>query len=58
MTFLNPNSNDTLETWKNYYSELGVQIPQNKPGINPGLMSLSNKIDIVHFYGTPDGMKK
>ena len=58
MTFLDPYSNDTLEIWKNYYSELGVQIPQNKPGINPGIMSLSNKIDIVHFYGTPDGIKK
>ena len=58
MTFLHPDSNDTLETWKNYYSELGVQIPQNKLGINPGIMSLSNKIEIVHIYGTPDGMKK
>lgn len=58
MTFLHPYSSDTLETWKNYYSELGMRIPQNKPGINPGLMSLSNKIEIIHLYGTPDGMKK
>ena len=58
MTFLHPESKDTLETWKDYYAELGVEIPQNKLGINPGIMSLSDKIEIIHFYGIPDGMKK
>jgi len=58
MTFLHPETKDTLETWKNYYSNLGVEIPQNKLGINPGIMSLSDKIEIVHRYGFPDGMKK
>ena len=58
MTFLHPESNDTLQTWIDYYSKLGKEIPQNKLGINPGEMSLSDKIDIVHQYGVPDGMKK
>jgi len=58
MTFLHPESNNTLPTWKDYYTEIGVEIPQNKMGINPGSMSLSEKIKIVHFYGIPDGMKK
>jgi hypothetical protein len=58
MNFLHPENNDTLQAWKNYYSELGVDIPQNQPGINPGIMSLSNKIEIVHIYGIPDRMKK
>ena len=58
MTFLHPESNDTLQTWIDYYSKLGKEIPQNKLGINPGSMSLSNKIEIIHFYGIPDGMKK
>ena len=58
MTFLHPETKDTLETWKEYYSDLGVEIPQNKLGINPGIMSLSEKIEIIHFYGIPDGMKK
>ena len=57
MTFLHPETNDTLTVWKNYYSKLGVKIPQNEPGINPGVMSLSNKIEMIYFYGTPDGMK-
>ena len=57
MTFLHPDNSDTLQTWKNYYSGLGVDIPQNQLGINPGIMSLSNKIEIVRIYGIPDGMK-
>jgi len=58
MTFLHPKTKDTLSIWKEYYSDLRVDIPQNKLGINPGIMSLSDKIEIVHFYGIPDGMKK
>ena len=58
MTFLHPETKDTLKTWKDYYSKLKVEIPQNKLGINPGIMSLSDKIKIIHFYGIPDGMKR
>ena len=58
MTFLNPETNDTLTAWKNYYSKLGIKIPQNEPGINPGIMSLSEKIEMIYFYGIPDGMKQ
>ena len=58
MTFLDPISGDTLQTWKKYYTKLGFKIPQNKLGINPGIMSLSKNIDIVHTYGFPDKMKK
>ena len=56
MTFLHPETKDTLQAWKDYYSALEVKIPQNKLGINPGIMSLSNKIEIVQIYGIPDGM--
>tara|TARA_B100001142_G_scaffold329907_1_gene395030 strand:+ start:3999 stop:4697 length:699 start_codon:yes stop_codon:yes gene_type:complete len=58
MNFLNPGTKDTLDTWKRHYSELAIEIPQNKLGINPGIMSLSDKIEIVHLYGIPEGMKK
>jgi len=58
MTFLHPKTEDTLSIWKEYYSDLKVEIPQNKLGINPGIMSLSDKIEIVHIYGIPDGMKR
>jgi len=56
MTFLHPKTKDTLKVWKDYYKEIEVEIPQNKMGINPGIMSLSNKIKIIHFYGIPDGL--
>ena len=54
MTFLHPETKDTLKVWKKYYSDLGVKIPQNKLGINPGIMSLSDKIEVVHIYGIPE----
>ena len=57
MTFLHPETNEALTVWINYYSKLGIKIPQNEPGINPGIMSLSNKIEIMYSYGIPDGMK-
>ena len=56
MTFLHPKTKDTLKIWKEYYSDLNTNIPEGNPGINPGIMSLSNKIEMVHFYGIPDGL--
>ena len=58
MTFLHPNTNDTLKVWKDYYLKLGEKIPQNQLGINPGIISLSEKIKIKHIYGYPEGMIK
>lgn len=58
MTFLHPNNKDTLPVWKEYYSDLNTNIPEGNPGINPGIMSLSHKIEIVHIYGIPSGMEK
>ena len=56
MTFLHPKTKETLKVWKEYYSDLNTNIPEGNPGINPGIMSLSNKIEMVHFYGIPDGL--
>ena len=58
MSFFDPETNDISETWKKYYAELNIQIPENQPGINPGAMSISKKIDIIHYYGIPSGMNK
>ena len=57
MTFINPDNSDTLQAWKDYYSNLKVKIPENQPGINPGIISLSEKIEIIHIYGQLQGMK-
>ena len=58
MTFIDPNTNETMDIWIDYYNELDIKIPEGEKGINPGIMSISDKIEIVHIYGTPDGMKK
>ena len=58
MTFLHPKTKDTHKVWKEYYSDLNTYIPEGNSGINPGIISLSNKIEIVHFYGIPSGMEK
>ena len=51
MIFTHPNTGDTLEIWKNYYEKLKIKIPEGKLGINPGIMSTSNKINIIHEFG-------
>ena len=56
MTFIDPNTNETMSVWKDYYNKLDIEIPEGKSGINPGIMSISDKIEIVHIYGDPDGM--
>ena len=58
MTFLCPTTEDTLTIWKEYYYNLDTKIPQNQLGINPGNISRSEKIEIIHYYGNPTGMKK
>jgi len=47
MTFKNPKTNEFFLAWVNYYKTLNCQIPEGKLGINPGLISRSNKIEVV-----------
>ena len=51
---LNPmtykHDGETLDIWIKYFEELNIPIPENEPGINPGGISLSKKIDIIHNY--------
>ena len=53
MTFIDPNTRNTMDIWQGYYQELETRIPEGEPGINPGIMSISEKIEIVHKYGEP-----
>ena len=57
MTFVDPDTKKTFPIWADYYKELGENIPEGKPGLNPGGISQSNYISIVHLYGRPDGYK-
>lgn len=53
MTFADPITNNTMNLWQEYYNELDTKIPEGEPGINPGAMSISENIEIVHKYGEP-----
>jgi Permuted papain-like amidase enzyme, YaeF/YiiX, C92 family len=47
MTFKKPNSNDFFPAWVEYYKNIGIEIPEGKPGCNPGGISTSDKIKII-----------
>jgi hypothetical protein len=47
MTFKDPKTKAFFPTWVNYYKQLETDIPEGKPGINPGLISRSDRIQIV-----------
>lgn len=55
MTFNDPMTRETLPAWVDYFQKLGAPIPEGKPGINPGSLSRSPKLEMVHAYGRPTG---
>ncbi|MCG8330752.1 MAG: hypothetical protein MI974_23850 [Chitinophagales bacterium] len=57
MTYKDPETNNIFPIWEEYFQKLNVPVPEGQPGLNPGGMSMSNYIDIVHFYGKPQGYK-
>ncbi|NDV93944.1 hypothetical protein D0T84_03295 [Dysgonomonas sp. 521] len=50
MTFKSPGSDEITEGWKKYFEKLNLPVPEGELGINPGAMSRSDVIDIVHYY--------
>ena len=55
MTFKQPGSSEPMAIWKDYYAMLGVPLPEGVAGCNPGDLSRSKNINIVHVYGRPRG---
>ena len=53
MTFKDPQTQKIMPIWIEYYKNLNAVVPEGEIGINPGIMSISKKIDIVHHYGKP-----
>lgn len=53
MTFKEPDTDVTFPIWVTYYQQLGKPIPEGKIGLNPGSMSKSPFIEIVHHFGEP-----
>jgi hypothetical protein len=47
MTFKDPDTDNYYPVWIDYYRKYNETIPEGELGINPGLMSRSNKIEII-----------
>lgn len=47
MTFKDPATKQFFPAWIEYYKDLNKQIPEGELGINPGLMSRNDKIEII-----------
>ena len=58
MTFKEPEIGKIIPAWSEYFSKLDVDVPEGQPGINPGGISRSPVLDIVHVYGDVDGLGK
>lgn len=53
MTFKDPATGRTDPAWEQYFAGLGVPVPEGEPGINPGAISRSGILTILHAYGAP-----
>lgn len=40
MTYHDPDTGELFPVWEKYFEKLGVPVPQGKPGLNPGGMSM------------------
>ena len=61
MTFKASKQKEVLPYWQHYFDSLGVPVPEGKPGINPGGMSLSPRLRLALLSsdlipGTMDAM--
>lgn len=54
MTFQRPGTDTTFAVWQEYFEQHQLPIPEGEPGLNPGSMSRSPYLDIVHRYGQPE----
>lgn len=51
MTFKDPQTGNTFLPWLKYFEELGISVPEGKPGLNPGGISKSEAVEIIYkFY--------
>ena len=55
MTFRAPGSDQPMPVWAAYFADRKLPVPEGLPGCNPGGLSRSAAIDIVHMYGEPSG---
>jgi len=49
MTFIDPSSGDFHEGWIKHYNDLGISMPEGKPGCNPNGMAASDKLFFLRY---------
>ena len=49
MTFKDPETQSFFPAWVDYYKHLNTEVPEGRPGLNPGSISRSNKIEIIQI---------
>ena len=52
MTFKNKDG-IYLKIWVDYFKQLKMKIPEQKKGINPGIMTLNKNLKFIYNYKTP-----
>ena len=52
MTFKNKDG-IYLKTWVDYFKQLKMEIPEEKRGINPGIMTLNKNLKFIYNYKNP-----
>ncbi|MBN1380108.1 MAG: hypothetical protein JXA41_00365, partial [Deltaproteobacteria bacterium] len=55
MNFKESSGGEPMAIWKDYFFKLGTPVPEGVPGMNPGALSRSDRISIIHAYGRPRG---
>jgi hypothetical protein len=55
MTFRDPATGETSAVWAAYFAKRREPVPEGEPGLNPGGMSTSPVLTIVHAFGAPAG---
>jgi len=53
MTFKDPKTNDYFKYWRTHYESMNQNIPEGRPGLNPGGMSNADCLDILYAYDMP-----
>ncbi|RZS98697.1 permuted papain-like amidase YaeF/Yiix C92 family enzyme [Cecembia calidifontis] len=50
MTYKDPETGLLFPIWEKYFEDLGVEVPEGKPGLNPGGMSLEQVLEMHSIH--------
>lgn len=53
MTFKNPDTGEFNQSWIEFYQDLGMEVPEGKPGCNPNGMAASDKLEKLGLVLVP-----